>query len=337
MVPLPIWSVLHRLMKKKMPSMDQLMSRLTNLPFHISTPLYPNDSSLIQFVAHLWDGTSSLMRACGGGLAEIVRILVSAGAHVNDQKKTNLPFHISTPLYPNDSSLIQFVAHLRGVSSVTIMRNCVNGWSSLMEACRVGHAEVVRILVSAGAHVNDQDKNGWSSLMMACRNGHAEVVRILVSAGAHVNDQDKIVDFYLFRYGDTAMQRSYLDFEPLGVLCLVTSARSKGIDANLVNHRDLTPLKLASGCEVLTILQKYTTSCENFPVHTYGKVMMCEDSGATLTEVLDSILEQGFLLGLAWGQDRNQALQNDPLTTTTTPTGPSEEDILDSELNESSL
>ena len=37
----------------------------------------------------LQDGTSSLMRACGGGRAEIVRILVSAGAHVNDQKKVS--------------------------------------------------------------------------------------------------------------------------------------------------------------------------------------------------------------------------------------------------------
>ena len=35
-------------------------------------------------------------------------------------------------------------------------------------------------------------QDGWSSLMEACRNGHAEVVRILVSAGAHVNDQDKV-------------------------------------------------------------------------------------------------------------------------------------------------
>eukprot|EP00731_Ephydatia_muelleri_P000477 Em0001g477a len=37
------------------------------------------------------------------------------------------------------------------------------------------------------------------------------------------------------------------------------------------------------------MLQKYTTSCEDFPVHTYGKVIMCGDSGAgksTLTEVL---------------------------------------------------
>ena len=33
---------------------------------------------------------------------------------------------------------------------------------------------------------------GTSSLMLACGNGHAEVVRILVSAGAHVNYQTKV-------------------------------------------------------------------------------------------------------------------------------------------------
>ena len=33
---------------------------------------------------------------------------------------------------------------------------------------------------------------GISSLMMACGNGRAEVVKILVSAGAHVNHQNKV-------------------------------------------------------------------------------------------------------------------------------------------------
>ena len=33
---------------------------------------------------------------------------------------------------------------------------------------------------------------GTSSLMKACLNDHAEVVRILISAGAHVNDQRKV-------------------------------------------------------------------------------------------------------------------------------------------------
>ena len=32
----------------------------------------------------------------------------------------------------------------------------------------------------------------WPSLMLACENGHAEVVRILVSAGAHVKDQNEV-------------------------------------------------------------------------------------------------------------------------------------------------
>ena len=35
-------------------------------------------------------------------------------------------------------------------------------------------------------------QKGISSLMWACENGHAKVVRILVLAGAHVNDQDKV-------------------------------------------------------------------------------------------------------------------------------------------------
>ena len=33
---------------------------------------------------------------------------------------------------------------------------------------------------------------GTSSLMWACVNGHVEVVKILLSAGAHVNDQSKV-------------------------------------------------------------------------------------------------------------------------------------------------
>ena len=35
-------------------------------------------------------------------------------------------------------------------------------------------------------------QDGYSSLMWACQNGYAEVVRILLSAGVHVNHQDKV-------------------------------------------------------------------------------------------------------------------------------------------------
>ena len=35
-------------------------------------------------------------------------------------------------------------------------------------------------------------QDGKSSLKMACEHGHMEVVRMLLSAGAHVNDQNKV-------------------------------------------------------------------------------------------------------------------------------------------------
>ena len=63
-----------------------------------------------------------------------------------------------------------------GVSSVAIIMSSLfdvmflecpsslqDGVSSLMWACDRGHAEVVRMLLSAGAQVNDQDKVSYSS------------------------------------------------------------------------------------------------------------------------------------------------------------------------------
>ena len=70
--------------------------------------------------------------------------------------------------------------------------------------------------------------------------------------------------------------------------CVRLLLSTPGIDVNLKNKRDQTPLQVARDDNVLLMLQKYTTSCEAFPVHTFGKVIMCGDSGAgksTLTKV----------------------------------------------------
>ena len=40
--------------------------------------------------------------------------------------------------------------------------------------------------------INSSAQYGNSSLMLICSNGNAEVVTILVSAGAHVNHQNKV-------------------------------------------------------------------------------------------------------------------------------------------------
>ena len=62
-------------------------------------------------------------------------------------------------------------------------------WTALLEAIILGdggprHAEVVRLLVDAGADVNLADGNGVTPLAHARERGHEEMVAILEAAGA---------------------------------------------------------------------------------------------------------------------------------------------------------
>ena len=53
-------------------------------------------------------------------------------------------------------------------------------------------------------YIHSSLQDGWSSLMLACSdgNGNAEVVRILVSAGAHVNHRNKVSSTSPLTLGD---------------------------------------------------------------------------------------------------------------------------------------
>jgi ankyrin repeat protein len=63
------------------------------------------------------------------------------------------------------------------------------GWTALLEAIILGdggrvHAEIVRLLVAAGANVNLGDREGVTPLAHARRHGYSAMVRILQAAGA---------------------------------------------------------------------------------------------------------------------------------------------------------
>ncbi len=97
-----------------------------------------------------YDGTA-LIAAAHLGHAEVVRVLIAAGApldHVN-----NL------------------------------------GWTALIESIVLGnggknHTDTLEALVKAGANVNIKDRNGVSPLALARSRNYAEMVRILEAAGA---------------------------------------------------------------------------------------------------------------------------------------------------------
>lgn len=61
----------------------------------------------------------------------------------------------------------------------------------LMAAAQVGDLERVKRLLAEGADVNASDEAGWNALIKACYNpeqkrGHADVVRVLIDAGADI-------------------------------------------------------------------------------------------------------------------------------------------------------
>ena len=59
-------------------------------------------------------------------------------------------------------------------------------------AAEEGHADVVQILLSEGADVNELDSRRMTPLHLAVLEGHAAVIQMLVDAGADIRAADYI-------------------------------------------------------------------------------------------------------------------------------------------------
>jgi tetratricopeptide (TPR) repeat protein len=61
------------------------------------------------------------------------------------------------------------------------------GITPLMEASAAGHAQIVQMLLDAGASVNARTTNGATALFGACQHNHKDIVEILIQSGADIN------------------------------------------------------------------------------------------------------------------------------------------------------
>jgi len=134
-------------------------------------------------------GQTALSAACqrphhGSG---VVRALLDAGADVNGAHG------------PAEWTALHWAAELGSADVVKMLIDAgayvtardASGQTALVRGCRGGHGDVVRALIDAGADVNGvQSTYGDSPLHVAVRRGHGDVARMLVSAGADVKARD---------------------------------------------------------------------------------------------------------------------------------------------------
>ncbi len=132
---------------------------------------------------------TALMLAVRQNHPEVVRFLVERGAEVNVKTRTG-----EAPRWVLPNSVPGFghgIGIVRGGLPERGSRAPIpGGLSPLLFAARDGRLETARILVSAGADVNQADANGITPLVMAISNNHVDVARFLMDHGADINASD---------------------------------------------------------------------------------------------------------------------------------------------------
>src|SRR5688572_8617510 len=134
---------------------------------------------------------SALMVAVRANHAELVRYFLAHGAEVNARTRVGDP-----PKWVLPNSVPGFghgIGIVRGGLPPRGSRPPVPGaMSPLLYAARDGRRESMRLLLDAGADINQTDANGITPLLMAISNNHPEAALLLVERGADI----RAVDWY---------------------------------------------------------------------------------------------------------------------------------------------
>ncbi len=134
---------------------------------------------------------TALMVAVRENHPDVVKLLISRGASVNAKTRVGRApqwiFPNSVPGFGHGIGIVRGGLPPRG-SRAPIP----GGMSPLLYAARDGRMDIVRMLLDAGANINERDANDITPLIISITNNHPDVARFLIDRGADI----KAVDWY---------------------------------------------------------------------------------------------------------------------------------------------
>jgi ankyrin repeat protein len=144
-----------------------------------------------------------LMVASWTGSVDVVKRLVAAGADVNARESSRQQTALMWAASERHSEIVRLLAASGADLHAKTIVNTPNrrpggraagasaaGLTALLFAARVGDVESARILLDAGANVNDTADEGLSALGFATVRGHVPMAVLLLERGANPNAAD---------------------------------------------------------------------------------------------------------------------------------------------------
>ena len=134
---------------------------------------------------------TALMTAVRENRPAVVRVLIARGANVNAKTRVG-----AAPPWVLPNSQPGFghgIGIVRGGSPDRGRRGPIpGGMSPLQYAARDGRLDIAKMLIEAGADVNQREANDITPLLSSITNNHPDVARYLIERGADI----KAVDWY---------------------------------------------------------------------------------------------------------------------------------------------